>query len=350
MSFHQLVQEIIGIYSTLISKKVLCEKEKPNYVVDSIDFLNNFKNINDFVTGKVSNQEIYHFLKLLLDVVGLVGATEGTLQPIKLGDTKLIGRKRDLMGIYKGDDSNIDQNMCATLFQGWIKSKKSSLKISKDLRNVVPKSMEACDFLLVHDGTQVLIECKRIHSTKDDNDLIESIINKSLYWSDKAISQFESTENFLNSNNFCRHLILDISAYGKNCRNNFRDHYTVGLSESEEIKQVIAGLKSNVSSKIDEITLCWSELYVFERKPRAFVYRTIPLKINRHTPSLFNYEGWTIEFYPLGKETDEFKELRIASIARTHAWIKASWHGCIDNLITWGPVETHEEYEAKKQK
>lgn len=340
MSFHQLIQEIISVYNTLISQKVLSDDENPNYIVDSIVFLNDLKNVNNFVAGKVSYQEIYRFLKLLLDVVGLVFATEGSLQPIKLGDTKLIGRKKDLMGIYKGDDSNIDQNMCATLFQGWIKSKKSSLKIGKDLRNTVPKSMKVCDFLLEHDGNQALIECKRIHSTKEDKNLIESIKEKSYYWRDKAISQFESTEKSLNSNNFCRHLILDISDYGKNCKNNFGDYYTVGLSESEEIKQVIDGLKSYGSSKIDEITICWSVLYVFEGKPRAFVYRTVPLKINRHTSGLFNYEGWTIEFYPLGKETNEFRELRISSIARTDAWIKASWHSCIDNLITWGHEET----------
>ena len=329
---------------------MLSDDEKPNYIVDSIAFLNDFKNINDFVIGKVSNQEIYHFLKLLLDIVGLVGATEGSLQPIKLGDTKLIGRKRDLMGVYKGDNSNIDQNMCATLFQGWIKSKKSSLKISKDLRNVVPKNMQACDFLLEHNGNQTLIECKRVHSVNDDdNDLIKSIIKKSLYWIGKAIPQFESTEKFLNGNNFYRNLILDISAYGKDCINNFGDHYIVGLLEPEEIKQVIADLKTYEFSGIDEITLCWSELYVFEGKPRTFVYRTVPLKINQDTPSLFNYEGWTIEFYPSGKETNEFKELRISSIARTQAWIKASWHSCIDNLITWGPVETHEEYKEKNQ-
>ena len=344
-----MIQEIISIYSTLISGKVLSDDEKSNYIVDSINFLNNYNNISDFVAGKVSNQEIYHFLKLLLDVVGLVSATEGSLQPIKLGDTKLIGRKRDLMGVYKGDDSNVDQNMCATLFQGWIKNKNSLFKISKDLRNVVPKNLQTCDFLLEGKKNQTLVECKRVHSIKeikDNNDLITNIVKKSVDWIDKSISQFESTEKFLNENNYYRHLILDISAYGKNCLSDFGDYNIVGLLKSKEIKQIIADLETHEFAGIDEITFCWSELYVFKNKPRTFVYRTTPFKINKDTPSLFNYEGWTIEFYPLGKKTNEFKELRISSITRPQAWIKASWQSCTDNLITFGPVEIYKEYST----
>jgi hypothetical protein len=344
-SFHHLIQEIISIYKTLISEKVLSDDEKPNYIVDSINFLNDFYNISHFVVGNVSNQEIYHFLKLLLDIVGLVNATEGSMQPMKLGDTKLITRKRDLMGVYKGDDSNIDQNMCATLFQGWIKSKNPSFKISKDLRNIVPKDLQACDFLLESRTNHTLVECKRVHSVNefiDTHDLITNIAKKSFYWIDESLSQFESAEKFLNESDNYRHVILDISAYGRNCISDFGDHSIVGLLETKEIIQLISIFEATEIVGIDEITFCWSELYMFEDKPRTFVYRTAPFKINKDTSSLFNYEGWTIEFYPSGKKTNEFKELRISSIARSQSWIKASWHSCIDNLVTFGPVETHE--------
>ena len=121
----------------------------------------------------------------------------------------------------------------------------------------------------------------------------------------------------------------DISAYGKNCISDLGDYNIVGVLESKEIKQIIADLETYKFAGIDEITFCWSELYVFEDRPRTFAYRTTPFKINKNTPSLFNYEGWTIEFYPLGKKTNEFKELRISSIARSQAWIKASWNSCI---------------------
>jgi len=352
-SFHQLIQEIISIYRTLISEKVLSDDEKPNYIVDSINFLNDFYNIRHFVGGNASNQEIYHFLKLLLDIVGLVSATEGSMQPIKLGNTKLITRKRDLMGVYKGDDNIIDQNMCATLFQGWIKSKNPSFKISKDLRNIVPKDSRACDYLLesrTNHTLVTLVECKRVHSVKefvDTDDLVTDIAKKSFNWIDESLSQFESTEKFLRESDNYRHVILDISAYGSNCISDFGDHSIVGLLETKEIMQLISVFEATEITGIDEITFCWSELYMFEDKPRTFVYRTAPFKINKDTSSLFNYEGWTIEFYPSGKKTNEFKELRISSIARSQAWIKASWHSCIDNLLTFGPEETFEEYKSE---
>jgi len=66
LSFHQLIQEIISVYHTLIAKRVLSDDENVNYIVDTIKFLNNVNNISDFIVGKISNQEIYHFLKLLL--------------------------------------------------------------------------------------------------------------------------------------------------------------------------------------------------------------------------------------------------------------------------------------------
>jgi len=345
LSFPQLIQEIISIYDNLISEKTLSENGNSNYIVDSLNSLNCIKNINHFILDNLSYQEIFHFLKLLLDVIGLVYATEGTLQPVKLGDTKLIGRKRDLMGVYKGDDNSVDQNMCATLFQGWVKTSNSPFKISKDLRSVVPKNNQACDFLLEDKRNRILIECKRIHSLKEaknNNDLVTSIVEKSIIRIRNSILQFESTAKFLNANSYNRFLVLDVSAYGKNCIRYLGDNSIVGLLESKEIKQIITDLQRYKIEGIDEIILCWSELYVFENKPRTFVFRTTPLKINKDTPSLFSYEGWTIEFYPLSKRTNEFKELRISAIARSQAWIKASWYSCTDNLIDFGPEETLE--------
>ena len=106
-------------------------------------------------------------------------------------------------------------------------------------------------------------------------------------------------------------------------------------------------VKEFCTADIDFVTLCWSEVYVFENKPRATTYRSETFSIEGYKSKFANYGGWTIEFYPLGKKTNEFKELRISSIARSQAWIKASWHSCIDNLITFGPVETYKEYKSK---
>lgn len=339
-SFHQLSKELINIYGT-ISEKIPSDNEKSNYIIDCINFLNDFSKINDFVVGNVSEKEIYFFLKLLLDAVGLVSATEGSLQPIKLGNIELISRKRDLKGVYKGNDNSINQNMCATLFRGWIKSNKLPIEISKDLKNIVPKGKRSCDFLIEGNGNQILVECKRIHPIKEIKsiDLIINIIKKSESIIKDAILQFKSMEKCLKKTNSHRHLILDISAYGENRIKEDENYNIIGLSESKEIKQIINHFKAHNPIGIDVITFCWSEIYIFENKPRVLVYRTTPFKINNNTPNLFNYDGWTIEFYPSGKKVNEFKELRISSIARPQSWIELQWYSCSDNLLIIGPEE-----------
>ena len=336
VSYQSIFQEIIHFYSTLLQQKV----PKQNYIIDTINYLKDFENRNSLLEGKVKYQEIYHFLKLLLDMVGLINATEGSFRPFKLGDTMRIGSKKDLMGVYKGNDNVIDQNMCAILFKGWFKGTELAVKFGNDLKYIV-KNGKACDYSF-EDG-KVLIECKRVHYDKISNDLIESIVKKLLYWIGESISQFSNTESELKYNNNYRHLIMDISAYGKECSNDLGDQIEViGLLESKQIKQIITELRRCALPEIDEITLCWLELYVFYKKPRVFVYRTASIKINEEYVNLFDYKGYTIEFYPSGNETMNFNELRISRIARSHAWIIASWYSCANKLSTIGAVEEHQ--------
>ena len=341
MSFDELIKNIITIYNVLITEDTILDSKKSNYIIESLNFLHNFQKTRDFLEGKVSNQNVYHFLKLLLDMAGLVSATEGSFKPAMLGDTKLIGRIKDLKGVYKGKDSKIDENMCATLFKGWIQNKDLDISISKDLRNVVPKKSHACDFLVESKVSQSLVECKRLHFTVDFNsfnDLIAHMAKKMFSYIDKAVLQFEETEDFLKLENCSRHLILDFSAYGKDCLNSFQDYEIVGLLQTKGIKNMVEALSRNTIDGIDEITLCWSEMTLFDSKPRAFTYRTVPVQINNLIPSLFSYDGWTIEFYPSGIKKYDYRELRISSTARSHAWIKASWYSSTDNLLTYGPV------------
>lgn len=65
------------------------------------------------------------------------------------------------------------------------------------------------------------------------------------------------------------------------------------------------------------------------------------IPINMENPFFTNYGGWTIEFYPSGERTNEYRELRVSSVARTQAWIKASWYSCTNKLLTVGPEETY---------
>ncbi len=317
---------------------MMANNNKKNYIFDSIHFLSQFENLVGFKGGEIASQDIVNFYKLFLDAVGLVAASGGNIQNLIIGDTKLIDRKRDIIGAYKGDDSKVDEKLCASLFQGWIRMSNSPCSISKDLRNLAPKDSKTCDFLLGNNGQSTLVECKRFHSTTESTsqpELVEKIVKKITDRIGEIVCQFESTELFLGIGQFDRHVVLDISSYGKDCERYFDDHIIVGLLGSEEISQVISQIEACSISGVDEITLCWSELFLFESKPRAYVFRTAPLKINESSQSIFRYSGWTIEFYPLGKKTNEFLELRVSSTARSQSWIKTSWLSSTDNLATY---------------
>ncbi len=343
MALNQLVEEIIVLYRGLIPEKTYSDKAFSNHITKTITYLKNTNNISDIYEGKASNQEMFQFFKLLLDVVGLESASEGCLNPIRLGNTSLIGKKRDLKGVYKGEDNSVDENMCAILFQGWVKTANTPYGISKDLRNELPKESKACDFLLKSEnGLSILAECKRVHSSiaiNNPEELVERVINKATNWVANAINQFESTEKFLGSNKYYRYLVFDISDYGKDCTHVFNDYTIVGLLDNDEISRIIPAFEALKIEGIDEIVFCWSNLYLFEGKPRALAYYTIPLKTNHKANVTLGYSGWTIEYYPMGKQTEEYRELRISSIARAPAWIRTSWYGYTDQLITFGEIQ-----------
>lgn len=145
-SFREVANAISEIYNTILSDDELSDNQKSS-IIASIDFINSIENIDNFIIGNVDFPKIYDFFHMLMDVVGLVSASEGSFEPLKLGDTKLIGRRREIKGVYKGDDNSIAQHMCALLFQGWMKNQ-NDFQISKDLKNIVTKGKRACDFLL----------------------------------------------------------------------------------------------------------------------------------------------------------------------------------------------------------
>lgn len=338
MSFRELAQSMIEIYESILDQNLLTDNKKDSSIISSINFLRNITNIDRFEAGNVEYSDIYHFFNLIVDIVGLVSASEGSFEPLlKLGDTKLIGRRKEIKGIYKGDDDTIAQNMCALLFQGWIKNQ-DFFEISKDLKNIVTKGKSACDFLLESKGQKkILVECKRIHSTKkfrSYDELIEIISKKTVGWVEKSLDQIESTEDFFNEGRTERHVLVDVSSFGKNCHRDFGDCTIIGLLSQQEIKDVAENVKKYCAADVDCITLCWSEVYIFENKPRAIAYRSETFSINNSKVVFVNYGGWTVEFYPSGKQTSEFKELRISKVARSKDWIKASWLSCTDNLFT----------------
>ncbi len=336
--FPQLMSEIIEVYETLISEKSLSDSDN-NFVIQAIKFLKNIEKTSNLTLGKVRNNELFQFFSLLLDCIGLVSATKGSIQPLKLGDTTLIGRKRDLKGAYRGSDHQVRQNMCATLFQGWIRSESPQYHISKDLRCVAPKGMPACDFQVKGNGiSPTLIECKRIHPSREikgREELIRHIIAKAQKRINSSLEQFSSSEKFLKDGEHLWHLILDLSEYGKDRFTSFEDCTILGLLDTDEIQDVVKHLDEVEVGGLDEITICWSNVIYFEKKPRALVYNTFHKIIGTPREPPLNYKGWTIEFYPFSRCFNEYRDLRISSVARSRDWIRVSWLSSTDNLVRY---------------
>jgi len=345
-SFDNLIDRVSNIYSSLLPYN----KQISNSLVEFIKFLESIKVQKDFSPLNTwPSDTIHYFFKLLLDTSGIVSATEGNFYPLGIGDAH-IGPKREIKKIFSGDDDKLDDWMCSILFQGWVKHKKPIFKISKDLRYVVPRQngRDVCDFKIEGDNVRpTLVECKRKHPAANEKSysetipkVIQNIVTGPI---SKARKQFKDTEERLNEGKFYKLLILDIASYGSDSVLELEDMKIIGLQKDTDIDSTIDELKQHSISGIDEIIICWSNVYLFGGIPRALVYYTHPFHFSHRKKNKIDYQGWTVELYPTGKQLHEFRELRISSIARSRSWIRASWYSQTDSLLTYGTEEFLEE-------
>jgi len=323
----KLIGRTIDVYSSL---------SKRGQNVYYTEFLKALMATGKLSTSNASYEQIYRFFRILLDASGIISATEGDFDSFSIGSTKHVGKKKDIEGKLANEESFRDW-MCSNLFQGWVKYQKPDFHISKDLRYILPNNEKTCDFKVTGDDIPpTLVECKRIHPEGKglSSDVSEKIFSRLL----KAKDQLVNTEKYFNEGDFYKLVILDVSSYGDNIVSEQGIMKTVGFQENTNITPIIHNLKhKQVSeiSEIDAVIICWSNLYYFQGYPRAFAYYTRQIPLSRKPTSNVIYEGWTIEFYPAGKDTHEYLELFISSIARPSSRIKAFWYNSTDNLVTY---------------
>jgi len=304
-----------------------------------VEFLKSMMGQQHLSTTSVSNEDICEFFRSLLDATGIVSATGGNLQEsFQLGDQSLLGNTSDIRGVFSSADDKISDWICSTLFQGWVRI--SGLKIGKDLRYLIKGQGRACDFLVTHTGAlPTLIECKRIHPAiggKSITETMSEVKTKALDKTGDAKTQFASTEKFLGNGPYYRLVVFDISSYGDTFGS--EDMSIIGFKEKSDISSLVSDLQKEPPTGIDEICICWSNLYYFEGAPRVLAYYTKPLNFSSRTGAV-NYQGWTVEFYPVGKNTEKYRELRVSNVGRSSSWVITSWRNLTDNLLTYGPEE-----------
>ena len=308
-----------------------------------VEFLKRMRGQQHLSTNSVSNEGILEFFRSLLDATGIISATDGNLQEsFQLGDWTLLGKIRDIRGVFSSPDGNISDWMCSTLFQGWVRINDSGLKISRDLRYQTEGQGRVCDFLVTHTSAPpTLVECKRIHPAmggKSVTEIMSEVKTKALDKTGEAREQFANTEKILGNGPYYRLVVFDISSYGDTVTQRNRDMSVIGFKEKPNIDSLASDLQKGPPAGIDEICVCWSNLYYFKDAPRVLAYYTKPLKFNSTTGQV-NYQGWTVEFYPMGQNTEEYKELRVSGVGRPSSWIIASWKSTTDHLVTYGPEE-----------
>jgi len=351
-SFPQMINSIIYMY-VLLRDYVDKKATGIRYLNDTINFLEQLQTKGNMSTHNSSEKEINRFFRTFLDSAGFVGVTKGQFTPISIGDIDSIGKKRDVAGILAGEQSSIDDWISSILFQGWIRIT-ANFAISKDLRYEISKYGENCDFEITGNGiTTTLVECKRLHPYDESKwepseHSINSLTQKILDKCSEARKQFENTEIIRDNLPCNRTLIVDISSYGENSLGDIRDGKKVGLDGEGEIKGILDQLINYQIKGIGELILSWTNTFFFEENPRAIVYYTQSITLdNKYVkePKL-GYSGWSVEFYPKGKESHEYLELRLSPIALSPSWIRASWHSTTDNLITFGSVERISESKS----
>lgn len=308
-----------------------------------VEFLKTMRGQQHLSTMSVSNEEILEFFRSLLDATGIVSATGGKLQEFfQLGDWTLLGKISDIRGIFSSADDKISDWMCSTLFQGWVRINGSGLKISRDLRYQIKGHGRVCDFLVTHTSAPpTLVECKRIHPAmgeKSITEIMSEVKTKALDKTGEAREQFANTEKILGNGPYYRLVVFDISSYGDTLSQRNRDMSVIGFKEKPNIDSLASDLQKEPPTGIDEMCVCWSNLYYFKDAPRVLAYYTKPLNFSSGTGHV-NYQGWTVEFYPVGRNTEKYKELRVSAVGRPCSWIIASWKSTTDNLLTYGPEE-----------
>jgi len=277
------------------------------------------------------------FFRLLLDTFGLIIATSGDLSQLTLGELSHLGKPALLGGVLRSPDEGLADWLCSALFQVWTHLGSTS-NLSRDMMYIVPKSKQACDFLI----GDTLVECKRLHATQpvsSSQGLVSTLTRKAVLKASKAADQFSSTAAFLPVGTYPRLLILDVSAYGDWTTTSNGDVDSTGLDEQTHIAPLLAALATRVPEAADGIIVCWTELYAAQGIPFALSYRTKPVGLPGHAVSSAPYTGWTLVYAPMEASGPEYHELRLSSEALSLPYLHATWHSLRNDFYTVGPVE-----------
>ena len=341
ITFSELCSELLEVYRQILGERCFEALRRTTGPTGTrLRLIQNVQERGSLSLQTSSVDDAIAFLEALLDCVGLASATQGLTQKsyaLAVGDPSQLGRssyRRGKFGYRRGKLKENEQQLLdwyfSVLVQGWAHSKGIGPLKDLHLQKRFKKS-RVCDYMVsIEEDNVELLECKRIHPESLSYNPIKDTVKKILNKLPEVVAQFDSTEKVINKTVVCRHLLVDISAYGNKLR--LRQLKTRTLKvlgyEGDMVEEILAQLMENCNSGVDKITLCWRNFIFIDDIPRAIVQHTLNTVLYNEAISAFDYEGWTVAGYP--QEETDFGELRVSSTARSLEWISTTYNNLFD--------------------
>jgi len=346
----EICNNITNVFKGVVDFKNASFLKNNNLFYEMLEHISKIKDKPYISLKNLSIEDISFFMQILLDAFSICAATDSKsddLQNFKLNNLELLGSLKDRRGILLKTIKNqsIKDWLSSVLLQGWINNngipKISVVDLRFDRRF---KSTKKCDFKVDFDNGNIeLIECKRIHPEKSEfsfSDIIDKVYDKI----NESIIQIEETKKVLAVLVNCRTLFLDISSYNNNFLNIDKYINVTGFNKKEIIrikKNIFINLKNgHINSNIDRIVLTWRNIVFFDDIPVALIQDCYPIIVKPDILNSIDYKGWTIGFYA---SNTNIESIRISSIVRNLAWIKATCFNLKDQLLAYGKEETKEK-------
>jgi hypothetical protein len=344
-TYRKLCEQILDTYKALLCDPFL-RLDDPNFktLSESKRILEEVKESNKLSAELFSPEEIFTFLRTLLDSYGIASASGS--ENLTIFDMALIGRRRYRKENMKED--HVRNFYFSKLFQGWWNSEHKLdriIDLALDSR-LKEQPGRLCDYAIPPKDSDIeLVECKRIHphplTNSSFEDLADKIVDKA---NNEAGVQFSETEKKLSQEGkriFCKNFLLDISYYSNLEAKKVYNGFEVSGFAKEEIDQIKSLVLSRNVNKglLDRIMLCWSQVVYKGELPIAIQQQVVPMLLNDQAKDIINYQGWTVEAYPRREDLCSIVETRVSTCARGLPWIKAGYHSETDSLLKWGREE-----------
>lgn len=331
-SLSELCSDVVAIYIELLGQQCYSKLQgSEDYLSRQLTLLSEVAAGSKRVDA-ISHDESRLIMEAMLDAVAMSYASgskrDSPFSAVRMADPKFIGNAKNRRNDVKGPENNFREWQFQLLVQAFIAS--NGLGPVKDLKsNKQSKGRRICDFLLrPNPDIAELIECKRFHPANHEDANPEQAYVKLKNRLRSASDQLESSSNSLNLVEVCRHLIVDISAYGLQ-----EERYALGAfpaqifgltdASLDSLSDRVAGEINQQNYAIDKVTLCCRRITVIQGHLCAISLHTKTVKLAA-SAGVLDFHGWCVEAYPIRHE--KFRELRISAQAQSPDRIVTTFH------------------------